>query len=206
LEQEAPVTSPERSPSEFTDALSRPERAPGGIGAAAYTAAMGLALFEKALAHPAENQAWQAGQERHVLTALRARALALVGKDEKAMAAMDRAVAQPAGTDLAMAVAGARLLAYRSARRLLDTTIQGLTQLQSVLDLSDVSVVTDVEVGRRLVVAAQEAAIAAAEDHLRSMDPGFADAERQALESQAQQGRELVARAEGALSWRRGKA
>ncbi|MNS84221.1 hypothetical protein D3C72_1180370 [compost metagenome] len=75
-----------------------------------------------------------------------------------------------------------------------------------MLDLSDVSVVTEVEVGRRLVVAAQEAAIAAAEDHLRSMDPGFADAERQALESQAQQGRELVARAEGALSWRRGKA
>lgn len=200
-----PISPEDRSITAFIGLMSQPARYPAGVAAGALTAAMGLALFEKALAHPAEGQDWKAGNERQVLAALRKRVQELAAKDARPLEALERAEALPAGPDRAQAVAGARLMAYRSARRLLDYTVQGLTLLQSALDFGSTAFLTDIEAGHRLLVAAQETAIAASEDHLREMDPTFAGGEGAALANQARQGRELQARAEGALSWRRGK-
>jgi formiminotetrahydrofolate cyclodeaminase len=140
-----------------------------------------------------------------VIAALRKRLQELLVKDAGPLEALGRALALPAGPERAQAVSGARLMAYRSARRLLDYTVQGLTLMQSALDFGSTAFLTDIEAGNRLLMAAQETGIAASEDHLREMEPAFAAGERAALADQIRQARELATRAEGALSWRRGK-
>lgn len=62
-----PISPEDRSITAFIGLMSQPARYPAGVAAGALTAAMGLALFEKALAHPAEGQDWKAGNERQVL-------------------------------------------------------------------------------------------------------------------------------------------
>lgn len=203
--KEALVSSPEPSLNALIDQTAGATHTPGGVAAAAVTAAFGLALFEKALAHPAEGKDWQAGHERQTLTSLRQRALTLATKDAAGTDALARASALPAGPDRAQATAGARLMIYRSARRLVDLSVQGLTLLQHPLDFGDTAFLTDIEIGHRLLAAALEGGLAASEDQLRELDESFTAVERPPLEAQARQGRELAARAAGELSWRRGK-
>lgn len=190
----------------FLDAIAGPARAPAAISASAVSAAMGIALFEKALRNPPVGVTPGQGREVvSVLEGLRRRVLELADADVALLEALTAAEAQE-GEAAQAHVAAARLAAYRSARRLVDFTIQGLSQVPSTLDWGSTVMLPDIENGWRLLAAAMEGAIACCEDHLKQLEPAFADVETQALRRQGQQGREMVGRAQGALAWRRGKA
>lgn len=189
----------------FLDRLAGPERAPAGLAAAALSAAMGLALFEKALHHPPEGKAMK-WDDLEVIGAIRRKLTALAESDAERLADLSAAMAAPDAAEKEATVKAARLAAYRSSRRIVDYTIQGLTQVQRPLDWGSVGMLADIEVGWRLLAAALEGGIACAEDHLKQLEPAFAGGEWESLDQQIAQGRELADRAHGGLSWRRGKA
>ncbi|MDB5096441.1 MAG: hypothetical protein JWM80_862 [Cyanobacteria bacterium RYN_339] len=189
----------------FVALLAAPHRAPAGVSAAAAGAMMGLALMERALAHPApEALPGAADEPRNMVASLRGRFADVITADLAAAEALEAALADT--TDEADAIqAGARVPAYRAARRLIDFAIQGLTLMPHALDHGSRLVLADLEVAWRLLAAALEAGIAACEQHLQGLSYFFAESERPALEASALQGREWVDRATGDLSWRLGR-
>lgn len=191
--------------SELLDHLGNPAEPLGGSSASALAAAMGLKLFEKALSAPdPETSHARAGEEREVIATLRKRVVELVAEDARVIGALNELMAQPEHPSKPQRVIVARMAAYRVSRRLVDMTIQGLSRVQAPLEFGAFRMVADVEAGWRLLSASMEGAVAACEGHLKPMDQRFAERERAALAKQAQQGREMAARALGALSWRRG--
>lgn len=176
------------SVSAYLERIAGPDEAPGGLAASALSAALGAALLEKPLHEPPEGVSPNAAAtEAEILRALRRRLL-------------DLAAAPAPDLEPAQALAG-----YRAERKLIDLAIQGLTQIQKTLDFGSTTQLAEVEAGWRLLAAALESGIAGAEERLKRLEASFADAEGLALARQAQQGRELSMRAQGALSWRRGK-
>lgn len=192
---------------DFLAVLAAPRRAPGGIAATAAGAAMGLALMERTLAHPPADaepeEVTQATQAGEILRALRKRMLNVVAADLAAVDALDAALADE-GPDADAKQAGARLPAYRAARRLMDCVIQGLTLMLPALDVGSRVALADLEAAWRLLDAALEAAIAACEQHLNGLSSFFAEGERPALDEQARQGREWVEQASAQMGWRLG--
>lgn len=190
---------------DFLATLAAPRRAPAGIAAAAAGAAMALALLERALAYPAEDDAVaDTSAAREMAASLRQRVLDVIEADATAEAALDEALGE-SDEDADARQAGARVPAYRAARRLLDFTIQGLTLLRPTLDHGSRLALADLETAWRLMATALEAAIAACEQHLLGLSSFFAEAERPALETSTRQGRELVDQAVGEMSWRLGR-
>lgn len=196
-----PLTAPF---TEYIDKLASPDRSPAGLAAAALSAAMGLALFEKALHNPQEGKPLKY-DDLEVIGAIRRKLVGLAASDAQHLASLEAALALPDGAEKTAQVTAARLAAYRSARRIVDYTIQGLTQVQRPLDWGSLGMLADIEVGWRMLAAALEGGIACAEDHLKQLSPDFAGGEWESLDQQIQQGRELADRAHGGLSWRRGK-
>jgi formiminotetrahydrofolate cyclodeaminase len=189
---------------DFVALLAAPKRSPAGIAAAAAGAAMALALMERALAHPnvdaAEGAAPQAAE---LVRSLRRRVQDVVTSDLAAEAALDEALSDT-HEDADARQAGARVPAYRGARRLIDCLIQALTLLKPTMDLGNRGLIADFETAWRLLATALEAAIASCEQHLLGLSSFFVEAERPGLIEQAIQGREWVERASGELSWRLG--
>ncbi|HEY9724269.1 MAG TPA: cyclodeaminase/cyclohydrolase family protein [Oscillatoriaceae cyanobacterium] len=183
---------------EFLNATASAAPAPGGLTAIALGAALAVALFEKSLRFPSTGSESKAGGAIELMVPLRTRLLRLVESDQKALETL-------ASADEAQR-AGAVMGAYRSARRLLDAVIQAYTFLQQALDFSHPSRLADIEAGVRLLVAAQEGAIAQAEDTLKLLPEDMAESERPGLVRQIRQVSELAEKARGGLSWRRGKA
>lgn len=196
-----PLTAPI---TDFIDQLASPQRSPAGLAAAALSAAMGLALFEKALRNPPEGKPLKY-DDLEVIGAIRRKLTALASADAEHLASLEAAMARPEGLTQQAELKAARLAAYRSSRRVIDYTIQGLTQVQRPLDWGSLGMLADIEVGWRMLAAALEGGIACAEDHLKQLEAGFAGGEWETLDQQIQQGRELADRAHGGLSWRRGK-
>lgn len=190
------MTSPTLT--EFLDATASAAPAPGGLTAVALGAALGVALFEKALRFPIAGSEHKAAGAIELMMPLRTRLMRLVESDQKVLEAL-------ASADEAQR-AGATMGAYRSARRLLDAVIQAYTFLQQALDFGSPSRLADIEAGVRLLVAAQAGAIAQAEDMLKLLAEDLAESERPGLVRQVRQAGELAEKAQGGLSWRRGKA
>lgn len=191
--------------SDFINQLAASKRAPAGIAAAAAGAAMGLALIERALAHPAPEAPPGATDEpRQMVASLRNRMLDVITADFKAAEALEVALADTS-EDADGLQAGARVPAYRAARRLIDFAIQGLTLLPHALDHGSRLALADLETAWRLLETALESGISACEQHLKGLSVFFADAERPALEESKTQGREWVERAAGDMSWRLGR-
>lgn len=200
------MTSPlELTMTEVLDRLGDPAEPMGGSSAAAFGVAMGLTLMEKALRCPGPEVSHQrAGEEREVIVMIRRRILEIMEDDARTIAALAAVRAQPEHPSKPQGVIAARLAAYRSSRRLVDLSIQGLSRVQAPLEFGSFEMVGEVEAGWRLVSAGMEAAVAACEAHLKPLEQRFGDRERTALMKQAQQGREMANRAQGALAWRRG--
>lgn len=191
--------------SEVLDRLGNPAEPMGASSSAAIGASMGLMLFEKALKSPGPDVSHiRAGEEREVIAMIRKRIVDQMEEDARVSAALAELLAGPEHPSKPQKVIAARLAAYRSARRLVDLTIQGLSRVQGPLEFGSFEMVGEVEAGWRLVAAGMEGAMAACEAHLKPLEQRFADRERTALMKQAQQGREMAGRAQGALAWRRG--
>ena len=169
-------------------------------------AAMGLALWEKALRNPPPDVApHQTAADRDVIAGLRKRLMLLRAADVRHTTAFFAAMSLPDGIEAIGRRRAARLGAYRTARQLLDLTVQGLTQMQVVFECGSAVFWADGEAAWRLQAAAMEAAFAVCEDHLRELDPAVIVGEPEALAQQIARGRELQGRAQGGLSWRRGR-
>jgi formiminotetrahydrofolate cyclodeaminase len=190
---------------DFVALIAAPRRAPAGVSAAAAGAMVALALMERALSHPApESPPGAADEPRNMVASLRGRFADVIQADQAAADGLETALADTS-EDADAIQAGARVPAYRAARRLVDFSIQGLTLMPHALDHGSRVVLADLEVAWRLLGTALEAGIAACEQHLMGLSYFFAEAERPALEASAQQGREWVERATGDLSWRLGR-
>lgn len=190
---------------EVLDRLGDPAAPLGGSSAAALTAVMGLTLFEKALRAPdPEASAQRAAEECEVIATIRKRIQDVLAEDVRVNLALQAAQSAPEHPSKPQKVIVARLAAYRTARRVVDFSIQGLSRVQAPLEFGGFVYVAEVETGWRMLSAAMESAIAACEAHLKPMEQRFAERERAAMDKQAQLGREMAARAQGALSWRRG--
>lgn len=191
--------------SDMLDRLGDPAAPTGGSAAGAFGVAMGLTLFEKALKCPGPDVSHaRAGEEREVIAMIRRRTLELIEEDTRVNGELKALLDGPEHPSRPQKVIAARLAAYRSARRVVDLAIQGLSRVQGPLEFGNFDMVGEVEAGWRLVAAGMEAAMAACEAHLKPLEQRFAERERAALMKQAQQGREMAARAQGALAWRRG--
>jgi hypothetical protein len=130
----------------------------------------------------------------------------LVESDQQVLEALGAAEAAEPGEEREQRLLGARMGAYRSARRLLDAVIQAWTFFQTSLDFGSTAMLADIETGYRLLHAAQVSAIAQAEDALKLFPAELADSERNGLARQVRQAEEQAEKAQGGLQWRRGKA
>lgn len=188
----------------FVAEATSAKHAPAGVSIAAAGALMALALMERALKDPApDSPIGVADEPRNMLASLQSRIKDIISADQAAAAGLDIAL-ENQSEDADAIQAGARVPAYRAARRLVDFTIQGLTLMPHALDHGSRKMLADLELAWRLLATALEAGIAACEQHLLGLSCFFAEAEKPSLETSAKQGRELVDRASGDLSWRLG--